>query len=85
MSAEALTQLTSDLKSNPSLAREFGNASGLDGVVQLAQSKGYDVSAEDVKAAAADKGADPSPEGIAGLADDVNTTVVVIAVAVVAT
>jgi predicted ribosomally synthesized peptide with nif11-like leader len=84
MSAQGLQQLTDDLKSQPELAKEFANAGGLDDVVSLAQGKGYDVTADDVKAAAEAKGGGTSSQDLQSLAA-IDTTVVVLAVAVVAT
>jgi len=66
MSVEEVKRLDADVKSNDSLAAEFKACKDMDGFVSLATSKGYNISADDIKTASTKNLSDEELDNVAG-------------------
>lgn len=91
MSKDEVARFSNDVKNNPELQAEFKHTgTDMDAFVSLANEKGYDFSADDVKAHAAEKSGELSDEQLdqvagGGVVVEVVGTTVVVEVTAVAT
>lgn len=74
MSESETKRFFGDLANNPSMKAEADSQSGLGGIASYAQSKGYDVSQDDLSALAA-QGKDLSEEELEKLAGGIGVSV----------